>query len=305
MNAFIPSEDDHDYEEDECEDDKKESPPRCESSVLNCELKQPPPDFSSVRGATTPCRISTEEEDDHQLAFQLLLQEIPAGKAIYIGENDSRGKKQGQGKMIWWNGDVYQGSFVKDVREGHGTLTFGTPSDGAYVQTDAGEYVGEWRHNQMHGSGTRRYSNGDVFMGDYEKGLRDGLGRFYYANGDMYWGCWCNNQMHGKGRYYYSSGQSFEGTMAHNKRTGKGKIQRSDGSLEIWQYVNDERVGQGVRWSSSRTQAWRLWKPATRGKRGPLLERKRISIADAVTLVYELELAASNCEEDMVSSGFL
>jgi hypothetical protein len=294
MNC-IPTEDTD--EDERWEDDKKKSPPPCASSVLHCdERMQPPPDFSS--GVTTPCR-STEKEDQH-FAFALLLQEIPQGKAIYY-----MGETLGQGKIIWWNGDVYQGSFVNDTREGHGTLTFGSPS-GANNQTeDAGEYVGEWRQNQMHGSGTRRYPNGDVFMGDYENGKRQGQGRFYYANGDMYWGGWHNNQMHGEGRYYYASGQRFEGRFAYNKRTGKGKVQRTDGSLEIFQYVNDQRVGQGVRWSPSRAKAWRLWKPLTRRKWGPVLEQKRISIADAVTVVYEIGLAASNVEEDMISSGLL
>ena len=209
---------------------------------------------------------------------------IPAGQAVYHGPYNARGEKHGQGEMIWSNGDVYRGMFVHDQRHGPGTLTFQA----------GGEYVGEWSHNTMHGTGTRRFANGDVYMGAYVEGHRTGEGRFYYANGDLYVGMWRDNHMHGPGRYYYASGQRFEGTMQYSKRVGKGKLQKSDGTVEIFLYVNDARVGQGVRWNAARTKAWRLWKPHK------TYERKRISAAEAVSLVYEMDVAAGENQQENV-----
>lgn len=218
--------------------------------------------------------------------------------AIYRGPYNERGQRHGQGEMVWNNGDVYRGNFVNNHRHGHGELTFG--HNGVH-----GEYVGEWQHDQMHGHGTRRYANGDCYVGAYENSIRNGEGRFYYANGDLYWGQWRHNQMHGPGRYYYASGQRFEGTFVHSKRTGKGKLQRTDGTLEIFQYLNDQRVGQGVRWSTDRTKAWRLWIPSSEvgkvgqgGAGGTALQKQKISVAEAVSLAYDIDQAAAQTLEE-------
>lgn len=228
---------------------------------------------------------------------------IPTGTAVYDGEYNSYGEKHGQGEMRWSNGDVYKGSFVDDVRQGHGTLTFAATNP---TEADGGEYAGDWTANQMHGNGTRRYPNGDLYVGEYVSGKRHGEGRFYYANGDLFWGQWKGNHMHGPGRYYYASGQRFEGVFLHSKRNGSGKLQRTDGTLEIFQYVNDQRVGQGVRWSGDRTKAWRLWMPSNgrtgQSGCGSVLEKRSISIAEAVGLVSEIELAAATYAEELLAT---
>jgi hypothetical protein len=177
------------------------------------------------------------------------------------------------------------------MREGHGTLVFAAESG------DGGEYVGEWQNNLMHGSGTWRYPNGEMYVGEYKAGKRYGEGRFYHANGDLYVGSWFNNEMHGLGRYYFANGLQFEGTFVRNKRNGKGKLQREDGTIEIFQYIKNERVGQGVRWSADRSKAWRLWIPNKRNiltGHAVTYERKSISIAEAVSLVYDIERCATN-----------
>ena len=44
----------------------------------------------------------------------------------------------------------------------------------------------------------------------------------------------------------------------NGKRNGRGKYQLTDGRVEIYRYVNDARVGDGVRWSANRKKAWRM-----------------------------------------------
>ncbi|GAX23103.1 hypothetical protein FisN_25Lh060 [Fistulifera solaris] len=220
--------------------------------------------------------------------------------ATYSGPYNSKGEKHGEGTMTWSNGDVYKGQFVNDRRSGHGVLTFASDT-----QHDNGEYVGDWANDNMHGSGTRRYPNGDVYVGKYANGKREGEGRFYFANGDLYFGEWENNQMHGSGLYYFSSGVRFEGTFLYNKRNGKGKTQNESGYIDIFQYINDERVGQGVRFNDKRTQAWRLTPRhdgTIRQNGAAPLERQRISVAEAVSLVYEIEQAAQYSNDELISS---
>jgi len=134
----------------------------------------------------------------------------------------------------------------------------------------------------MHGEGTRRFPDGNVYTGHYDNGHRSGQGRCYYANGDMYVGEWKNDCMTGFGRYYYNNGQSFEGFFVQGKRNGRGKYQLTDGRVDIYRYENDKRVGQGVRWSANRKKAWRLQDGKIKGK---------ISLREASEI-------AANCGED-------
>jgi len=251
-----------------------------EESAMPCPLRDP------SLGSTTS--DATDSRSPRELR-RIYTDHIEPGHAIRLPASNI---------MIWCNGDVYIGDFtVNTVRHGHGTLHFAA----------GGEYVGDWHHNEMHGVGTRRYPNGNVYVGPYSHNRREGeAGRMYFANGDMYWGNWYGNNMHGQGRYYYASGQRFEGNLVHNQRSGKGKVQRTDGALEIFQYVNDERVGKGVRFSVKCIKAWVLWKPNKAintdqaGKVACIMERKRITIAEAVSLVYEIETASASHETDMM-----
>lgn len=58
-------------------------------------------------------------------------------------------------------------------------------------------------------------------------------------------------------------------------RNGRGKYQLTDGRVEIYRYVNDNRVGDGVRWSSDRKKAWKM-------NGGKVV--KRISMEDATAI---------------------
>lgn len=200
------------------------------------------------------------------------------GRATYTGEFNVYGERDGQGTMQWENGDTYTGTFFNGNRHGNGTLSF----------ADGSEYVGEWECNLQHGIGTRRWTNGDCYTGQYKNGKRTGEGRFYFANGDMYTGGWQDGVMEGFGRYYYSSGQRFEGMFLNGKRRGKGKLQRTDGSVDIGVYHKDVRVGLGVRWNTDRTVAWKMLD-------GSL--RKKISIAEAVALDYDIDAAVQALDE--------
>jgi hypothetical protein len=172
----------------------------------------------------------------------------PATSCTYEGEYNMIGKRHGDGELKWANGDKYVGKFKDGYIDGRGTITF----------HDKTEYTGQWKKNRFHGEGSRRFNNGNVYNGNYEGGKRQGQGKCYFANGDMYVGDWKEDTIHGFGRYYYNNGHSFEGMFRNGKRNGRGKYQLTDGRVEIYRYVNDSRVGDGVRWSANRKKAWRM-----------------------------------------------
>lgn len=250
--------------------------------------KTPKP-FGEQTTTTSRARFTEEEISD----ILAIAQQLGPGTAKYVGPYNEYGEKHGEGELIWSNGDVFQGSFQNDLRHGSGLLVFGLSIEQGVA--NKGEYVGDWYKDKMHGQGYRRYPNGDVYVGGFESGKRHGHGCFYFSNGDGYWGQWEANFMHGKGRYYYETGLRFEGNFVRNKRFGVGKIEKEDQTLDIFQYVNDEVVGQGVRWSPDRTKAWRIWVSKNSPSKSfenfaeVKFDMRRITTAEATSILQQIQ----------------
>jgi hypothetical protein len=142
----------------------------------------------------------------------------------------------------------------------------------------------------MHGTGTRKFANGDVYVGRYYKGQRVGQGKLFFANGDLYSGSWENDLFHGFGRYYYSNSIALQGSYENGMKQGKFKLQHPNGNLDIVRHEQDVLVGSGVRWSADRSKTWLLSPPQ---KKKTLLgnknHKRRISIAEAVSIGYDCE----------------
>ena len=63
----------------------------------------------------------------------------------------------GKGTANYPNGDIYEGDFLKGVREGQGVYT--------YVNLD--KYTGGWENNLKHGIGKLTYNSRDSYFGNY------------------------------------------------------------------------------------------------------------------------------------------
>ena len=77
------------------------------------------------------------------------------------------GKKQGRGRYVFGNGDVYEGHYVDDVREDENCKI--TLHTGAH-------YEGGIKDNQFHGRGRLTRGNGDYYEGNYDYGKKNGRG---------------------------------------------------------------------------------------------------------------------------------
>lgn len=197
----------------------------------------------------------------------------------YNGQYNEAGQRHGTGSLRWENGDKYEGNFWCGMMDGEGTLYF----------ADGTEYVGSWKLNKMDGQGTRRYANGNVYTGEYRAGKRTGQGRCYFANGDLYTGAWNHDLIEGFGRYHYNTGRAFEGNFKAGKREGRGKFQLLNGTVDIYRYVDDKRVGDGVRWSKDRTKAWRLDYKGKKRNKVTLEEAMRIADRCGPVVDYTLQ----------------
>jgi len=121
---------------------------------------------------------------------------------------------------------TYEGDLNKDgQRHGFGVL----------ICDNGNSYEGEWKKDKRDGVGIARYSSGDVYDGEWLRGKRQGHGAMYIEAGDTYIGSWTNGLKHGAGTYHWA-----------------------DGEVDVSWYQEDRRVGEGVRWNSTRTKAYRL-----------------------------------------------
>ena len=121
---------------------------------------------------------------------------------------------------------TYEGDLNKDgQRHGFGVL----------ICDNGNSYEGEWKKDKRDGVGIARYSSGDVYDGEWLRGKRQGHGVMYIEAGDTYIGSWTNGLKHGAGTYHWA-----------------------DGEVDVSWYQEDRRVGEGVRWNSTRTKAYRL-----------------------------------------------
>ena len=145
------------------------------------------------------------------------------------------GKPDGQGKMEYTNGQVYEGEWKDGVRSGQGRCTW----------PDGGYYDGEWANDKWNGQGTN-YMGGskdvNFYVGGFVDGKRDGHGIFTWANGDSVETEWVNGVMNGKGTYTWSNGTVGTGEWVDGEWDGEWTFTYANGSVETVQYDHGTRL---------------------------------------------------------------
>ena len=112
------------------------------------------------------------------------------------------------GKYTFLNGDVYDGGWINDLREGAAEVSM---ADGA------------------------------TFEGMYAKDKREGQGKLTMANGNVYEGEWKEGRMEGQGKYTFKNKQGeqsvYEGEFKDNKIEGQGKLTNAAGEVSQGTWV--------------------------------------------------------------------
>lgn len=142
---------------------------------------------------------------------------------IYYGEtnyNSGFCQKNGRGKMIYNNGDTYDGEWINNKKHGRGIMI--------YKNMDT--YDGSWENDMMDGYGTYKTIHNEIYSGCWKNGFKNGNGRITYSNGDSYDGFWMNNTRHGKGRYEKKNGEMYVGEWNNNEKNGEGKYLTVNGN---------------------------------------------------------------------------
>ena len=148
-----------------------------------------------------------------------------------------RGSKEGKGEFRWANGQRYSGEWSRDQPNGKGTIQFPNGDRytgdvrnglangaGTLVFANGNRYQGEVRDGQPNGNGNLTFSNGNRYRGELRDGLPQGNGSIRFANGDSYSGAWRRGRSDGQGRYTWSNGNYWEGEFRDNAQTANGQM---------------------------------------------------------------------------------
>ena len=138
----------------------------------------------------------------------------------YIGKYNNAGKKDGQGKMTYANGDVYEGGWRNGLRHDQGKMTY---DNGGVYAKDGDVYEGAWQDGLRHGRGTSRYANGNVYEGEYRDDKKHGRGTFRSASGEVV----------------------FEGEYKDGTKNGKGNLNCMGGKIRIYGNWEKDEIWQG------------------------------------------------------------
>lgn len=126
--------------------------------------------------------------------------------AGYSGET-LNGVREGRGKLITKNGDVYEGYWKKGKKEGHGI----------YLYASGIKYNGNWSNDKMDGYGSLIFPDGSSYYGDFAEGAITGNGVFKYADKAEYSGEWRDGKWHGRGRFKSANGRELNAIFANQQ----------------------------------------------------------------------------------------
>lgn len=127
-------------------------------------------------------------------------------KTIYIGfwkEYIANGK----GKLLYQNGNYYDGNFVNGKFEGKGM----------YNILNGPSYNGEWKND-----GKEVWPDETEYEGDFVKGIKTGKGELILNSDSYYKGDFYMNQIHGIGIFVWKNQNRYEGEWSYNKMNGDG-----------------------------------------------------------------------------------
>jgi hypothetical protein len=157
----------------------------------------------------------------------------------YEYEGSFRGDQpEGHGVKKYKSGNIYDGWWKAGLKEGGGTMTWprmdwvysGEWQNGKisgkgtwHSETRGVTYYGDnWKDDQVNGTGTARYSRGDIYKGRFVKGMKEDTNAFYtYPNGkDTYTGGFKDNLRDGTGTLVMGD-YKYQGSFSKGKKTGR------------------------------------------------------------------------------------
>jgi hypothetical protein len=154
----------------------------------------------------------------------------------YEGTLNEHRLMEWKGRLVWSNGDSYEGEFLNDFRHGTGTC----------VSPTGWSYTGQWARGQPAGRGIELHENGGRYEGEFKAGMREGQGRQTEVDGSVLEGDWKAGQLNGHCKIREALGHNYEGMCAAGGRSGHGRYENAaDGSVYEGDFKDSLFHGQG------------------------------------------------------------
>ena len=162
---------------------------------------------------------------------------LPEGQ--YDGEIEDN-LFNGNGKMVYKDGRVYEGEWVQGNKEGNGSLLW----------PDGSKYWGEFKNDQINGEGEFLWSNGATYKGTFVNGCFNGTGTLKSQNGSSYTGNFQNGLYHGKGKFIWigenkDNKERYMGEYKYGQKDGNGKYVFPNGDIYEGEWFDNKPHGQG------------------------------------------------------------
>ena len=173
----------------------------------------------------------------------------------------------GFGEMFYHNGEIYQGEFKKNKKDGYG-----------FLKTCIGNFEGSFKEDTFHGLMKVKDHNENIFFtGRYNEGIIDGFGTYYsipdgkpilntlgiYKNDSFQSSITSTKKIYS---FYYNTGELYyKGTMKNFLPSGDGRIfyNREGNNYYIGEFNNGYRHGKGKLYNkgTSIEGFWKLDEP--------------------------------------------
>ena len=141
-------------------------------------------------------------------------------KEQYFGAYKNGKYHDDNARLIYSNGNIYEGSFRDGLRHGTGTLS---NTDKTYL------YKGGWAYDKKDGKCIEVISD-ETFEGFYKNGIRDGKCTITYNNKDKFIGNLSNGKKEGYGEQYsFKTKMTYKGEFKNNLYEGNGEIINDNG----------------------------------------------------------------------------
>eukprot|EP00195_Chlamydomonas_chlamydogama_P014841 CAMPEP_0202908442 /NCGR_PEP_ID=MMETSP1392-20130828/46018_1 /ASSEMBLY_ACC=CAM_ASM_000868 /TAXON_ID=225041 /ORGANISM="Chlamydomonas chlamydogama, Strain SAG 11-48b" /LENGTH=700 /DNA_ID=CAMNT_0049597777 /DNA_START=52 /DNA_END=2150 /DNA_ORIENTATION=+ len=170
-----------------------------------------------------------------------------------LGQASLSGRMEGQGRVVFKSGAMYEGQWQRGYMHGTGKLTF----------PDGLVYEGDFQDNTITGSGVYHWPNGALYEGQVLRGKRHGKGRMSFAGSEtVYEGDWVQGLRQGQGTIYFNADRTgyYQGDWAGDMKEGRGTMQYANGDVYEGDWVADLKCGYGrMQWKSTRQEYKGQW----------------------------------------------
>lgn len=160
----------------------------------------------------------------------------------YYGETFN-GVRDGRGKLVLANGDIYDGHWREGKKEGHGI----------YIYASGVKYNGTWHSDKMDGYGSLIFPDGSSYSGEFSDGEISGTGTFNYTDKASYTGEWSKGKWHGEGRFKLPNGRELHAIFADQQIVRIiSELPGAPEASETERETGPEKTGQGAEGGAER-----------------------------------------------------